>query len=147
MMPHLGVLSTVNEQAATEVFTKDCMVYLGTCVAPIGTAKPGDACVEYTLTFPDGREVHESLAFGELKLHPLDEGQEADIEATPARSFDLGEGKGKTIRKKLTGGVVGIAMDARGRPLRLVEDRTERVRQITAWSEGMGLYADAPPAC
>ena len=33
MMPHLGVLSTVNEQAATEVFEKDCLIYLGVCVA------------------------------------------------------------------------------------------------------------------
>ncbi len=142
MMPHLGVLSTVNEQAATEVFSKDCMVYLGTCVAPIGTTKPGDPCVEYTLTFPDGRTVHESLAFGEVKRYPLDVGQEAALEATPAKGFNLGEGKGKTVRTKLTGGVVGIAMDARGRPLRLAEDEEERVKQITAWSEAMGLYAE-----
>jgi len=78
-----------------------------------------------------------------LKRYPLDVGQEAALEATPARGFDLGEGKGKTVRAKLTGGVVGIAMDARGRPLRLAEDRTERVRQITAWSEAMGLYLDS----
>ena len=34
MMPHLGVLSTVDERAATEVFERDCLIYLGTCVAP-----------------------------------------------------------------------------------------------------------------
>ena len=39
MMPHLGVLSTVNEQAATDVFIRDCMVYLGTCIAPIGQGR------------------------------------------------------------------------------------------------------------
>ena len=27
MMPHLGVLSTINEKAATDVFVRDCMVY------------------------------------------------------------------------------------------------------------------------
>src|SRR5262245_6892662 len=42
MMPHLGVLSTVNEQAATEVFIKDCLVPLGTCVAPIGVGWDGE---------------------------------------------------------------------------------------------------------
>ena len=26
MMPHLGVLSTINERAATDVFVRDCMV-------------------------------------------------------------------------------------------------------------------------
>lgn len=142
MMPHLGVLATVHEKAATDVFVKDCMIYLGTCVAPIGTVKSSDPCVEYTLTFPDGRTVHESLSFGELKHYPLDVGQEAALEATPARGFDLGEGKGKTVRTKVAGGVVGIVVDARGRPLQLAEDRRERVRQITAWSEAMGLYSD-----
>ena len=41
MMPHLGVLSQVHSQAATEVFEKDCLIYLGTCIAPRGTAKLG----------------------------------------------------------------------------------------------------------
>jgi len=49
MMPHLGVLSTVNEQAATEVFVKDCLVPLGTCVAPNGTGKAGERCFAYRL--------------------------------------------------------------------------------------------------
>ena len=34
MMPHLGVLSTVHETAALEVFDRDCLVHLGPCVAP-----------------------------------------------------------------------------------------------------------------
>ena len=36
MMPHLGVLSTVDEQAATEVFERDCLIYQGSCAAPVG---------------------------------------------------------------------------------------------------------------
>ncbi len=55
MMPHLGVLSTVNEQAATDVFVRDCMIYLGTCVAPIGRGKDGERCADYTITFGEGR--------------------------------------------------------------------------------------------
>ena len=55
MMPHLGVLSTIDEKAATDVFVRDCMVYLGTCVAPIGQGKDGERCADYAITFPDGR--------------------------------------------------------------------------------------------
>src|SRR5438105_15916779 len=55
MMPHLGVLSTVNEQAATDVFVRDCMIYLGTCVAPIGRGKDGERCADYFIRFPEGR--------------------------------------------------------------------------------------------
>lgn len=46
MMPQLGVLSQVHEQAATEVFDKDCLIRLGTCIAPIGNAKKyGSSCI------------------------------------------------------------------------------------------------------
>ena len=140
MMPHLGVLSTVKEKAATDVFVRDCLIYLGTCVAPVGRGGSRGSCVEYTLTLPDGHVIQESLSFGELRVHPLDVGQEALLEATPARSFDLGAGRGKTVRAKVAGGVVGVVMDARGRPLRLAEDQDERVRQITAWSDEIQMY-------
>src|SRR5271163_1044196 len=49
MMPHLGVLAQVHPQAAIEVFERDCLVYLGTCVAPKGAGKPGKSCFEYIL--------------------------------------------------------------------------------------------------
>ena len=43
MMPHLGVLAAVDEKAATEVFERDCILYLGTCVAPAGSGRAGTA--------------------------------------------------------------------------------------------------------
>src|SRR5436309_8342620 len=77
MMPHLGVLSTVNEQAATDVFVRDCMIYLGTCVAPIGQGKERERCADYAITFPDGRVDQGQLLFGDLRLVPLASGQKA----------------------------------------------------------------------
>src|SRR5574339_663445 len=41
MAPQLGVLSSVHEEAATQVFERDCLVRLGAVLAPIGSAKPG----------------------------------------------------------------------------------------------------------
>ena len=69
MMPHLGVLSTVSEKAATDVFDRDCMVYLGAAICPVGLAKPGDKCIEYKITYPDGKTV-DSLPFGEYSSIP-----------------------------------------------------------------------------
>ena len=71
MMPHLGVLSTIDEKAATDVFVRDCMVYLGTCVAPIGQGKDGERCADYAITFPDGRVDKGQLLFGELTAGSL----------------------------------------------------------------------------
>src|SRR5205823_14916738 len=44
MTPPLGVLSTVHEEAATQVFERDCLILLGGCVAPFGAGRPGEAC-------------------------------------------------------------------------------------------------------
>ncbi|HTK88316.1 MAG TPA: glutamate mutase L, partial [Nitrospiraceae bacterium] len=134
MMPHLGVLSTVNEQAATEVFVKDCLVYLGTCVAPIGQGKEGERCLEYTITF-EGTRGSESgtLAFGELRLIPLTLTEQAKIELRPAKGIDAGEGKGNASTRPVKGGVVGLLLDGRGRPLQLPTDQQARVAALTRW--------------
>jgi uncharacterized protein (TIGR01319 family) len=141
MMPHLGVLSTVNEQAATEVFVKDCLVYLGTCVAPIGQGKDGDQCLAYTITFEGGRGTESgSLAFGELKLMSLSLDEQAKIELRPAKGVDVGEGKGNASTRSLKGGVVGLLLDGRGRPLQLPVDQQMRVSALSRWYKTVELY-------
>ncbi|MBI3326936.1 MAG: glutamate mutase L [Nitrospinae bacterium] len=140
MMPHLGVLSTVNEKAATDVFAYDCLIPLGTCVAPAGTGQPGEPCLEYTLTFPDGRVQHAMQPFGELALYPLPEGTQATLEARPARNVDMGDGKGHVVERTLNGGVVGVMIDTRGRPLELPQDRAQRQALLAKWAKALGLY-------
>ncbi|OGG49611.1 MAG: methylaspartate mutase [Candidatus Handelsmanbacteria bacterium RIFCSPLOWO2_12_FULL_64_10] len=140
MMPHLGVLSTVNEQAATDVFDRDCMIYLGACVAPAGTGRPGEKCLDYELHLRGGRTERGDLSVGEVRVHPLKEDAEARLMAQPARGFDLGAGRGKPVEATVKGGVVGVVVDARGRPIQIAEKEDERIRQITEWNKAMDLY-------
>lgn len=142
MMPHLGVLSTINEQAATEVFEKDCLINLGTCVSLANTGKPGSKCIDYRITLPDGQEKADSLLYGELKLIDLKEGETAEIEITPTRQFDVGRGKGQKMEEKVSGGVVGLVIDVRGRPLSLHKDKVRRIEQITRWNKAFRAYPD-----
>ena len=144
MMPHLGVLSTVNEQAATDVFVRDCMVYLGTCVAPIGQGKDGERCVDYTITFQGGRAPEQGvLVFGDLRLLPLGTDETATVELRPAKQVDVGAGKGVPVTKEARGGVVGLMLDGRGRPLQLPTDEKARVAALTKWYKAVGLYPTA----
>jgi len=141
MMPHLGVLSTVNEKAATDVFIHDCLIYLGTCVAPIGQGAWGEHCADYAITFQGGRgSVKGTLNYGDMRLFPLAAGEEATVSMTPARSVDLGAGKGVPMERRARGGVVGLVLDARGRPLRLPRKAEERVRALKQWHAVLNLY-------
>jgi len=144
MMPHLGVLSTVNEQAATEVFEKDCLIHLGTCVSLVkgNTGKLQEKCISYKIAMPDGNKIEESLLYGELRVRPLGIDQTAEIEVLPAKNFDVGAGKGKPIIKKIFGGVVGIVIDTRGKPITLAKDKASRVKQLQQWAKAIDAYPE-----
>ena len=141
MMPHLGVLSTVNEQAATDVFVNDCLVYLGTCVAPIGQGKEGETCADYEVTFGRDRKAESgTLNFGALRLISLGDDEKATVTMKPARQVDLGAGKGAPVTREARGGAVGLLLDGRGRPLQLPADARTRVAALTRWHQAVGLY-------
>ena len=143
MMPHLGVLSRVHEEAATEVFDRDCMIYLGSAVVPSGTAKTGERICTYKISWPDGSCDEGDLKFGELKLFPkLKVGEVAEGEFHPTRNFDVGDGKGKSVKVTLSGGVVGVVLDGRGRPIYLSPNHDERRKQLVSWFQAMNAYPD-----
>jgi uncharacterized protein (TIGR01319 family) len=143
MMPHLGVLSRVHEEAATEVFERDCMIFLGSAVVPSGTAKLGERICTYKISWPDGSCDEGELKFGELKLFPkLGVGEVAEGEFHPSRNFDVGDGKGKSVKVTLSGGVVGVVIDGRGRPIYLSPNHDERRKQLISWFQAMNAYPD-----
>jgi len=144
MLPHLGVLATVNEQASTEVFEKDCLIHLGTCIslAKGSIGKPEENCISYKITMSDGRKMEDSLPYGHLRVVPLGSDQEVEIEVVPAKKFDVGAGKGKPVLKKISGGIVGIVIDTRGRPVTLAKDKASRVAQLQRWAKAIGAYPE-----
>lgn len=134
MMPHLGVLSEHHYEAAKQVFERDCIVKCGHCIAPVGTAKEGEACVTVK-----GGSINEAVPFGKLKVVPLKDGETVEVTIDPARGFDIGAGKGKSITKKVEGGTVGLIIDARGRPFNVDLNAPDRVAKLRSWLEAMGL--------
>jgi uncharacterized protein (TIGR01319 family) len=142
MMPQLGVLAEVHPKAALEVFHKDCLIKLGPCIAPVGIAKDGSPCVTVQVERAGGASEERSLKFGEMALLPLGVDEKAKVTIQPARGFDMGLGKGKEIQTEINGGVVGLIIDARGRPLALPAAREERVRKLTEWNKALGVYPE-----
>lgn len=144
MMPHLGVLSEISPEAATEVFDKDCMVYLGTCVAPVGKCKPTAIALSAEIKLPDGTTFKEDIPYGELRLIPCAEGQTAAAVLKPGKGLDLGAGKHQPINTELHGGVVGIVLDTRGRaPFVLPVEANERVPMLKKWMRELQVYPES----
>jgi hypothetical protein len=141
MAPQLGVLSSVHETAATEVFERDCLIRLGAVVAPIGAGKRGQACVTIELAVPGALPTSHAVPFGELTLLPLPDSGTLRLKASSERAFDLGAGKGKAIEAEIHGGVVGLIVDTRGRrPFTLPADPAVRIQRLRAWNRSLGVY-------
>ena len=140
MMPQLGVLAHVNPEAATQVFERDCLIHLGTCISPIGVGSTGEACLSVELHLPGSPPVTQDIPSGELLHFPLELGEKASVKLQPSRRFDLGAGRGNLVEAEVMGGVVGLVIDTRGRPFKVPTDSTERVTQLTKWQDALDAY-------
>jgi uncharacterized protein (TIGR01319 family) len=144
MMPQIGILSTIHPKAAMQVFDRDCLIKLGSSIAPAGpsgTAKPGDPCVKVEFEI-DGNKVVEEVPYGKMKLVPLADGKTAKAAIHPSRQFDVGKGHGHSLATTLTGGVVGVIIDCRGRPFVPSEDTSIRNAKMIEWFEALKMYPE-----
>ena len=141
MAPQLGVLSSVHEAAATEVFERDCLIRLGAVVAPVGPGRAGQACVAIEIEPEAGGRSSHRAAFGELALLPLPESGTVRLKVSPERGFDVGAGRGRPIEARIHGGVVGLLIDTRGRrPFALPDDPAARIARLRAWNRALSVY-------
>ncbi len=139
MMPHLGVLAQISEKAALDVFYNDCLVRLGTCLAPKGLGKEGEKIMDWEVTTPDGKKQGGELRFGEMRHIPFD-APKAKLVARPVKGFDMGSGSGTRVEAEIEGGVVGLVLDGRGRPFILPKDASRRRADLDKWYKAMGMY-------
>ena len=153
MMPQLGVLSTISEKAATEVFEKDCLIHLGTCIAPKGKYKAGKTALSVKIELPNGEIFEENIPFGEMIKLDLGVDEKAKATLKPMSGLDLGMGKNNEIETTISGGVVGIVIDTRGRvpyfdeklnketmTAHIPEDNAARVQSLKKWMMALEVY-------
>ena len=141
MMPQLGVLSTVHAKAAVEVFEKDCLIRLGSCIAPVGNQKKDGLVLEYEIKSSDNNYSGQIFS-GEMKLLKIPY-EEAEATLIPGKGLDIGAGIDEQIICKVRGGVVGIILDGRGRqPFTISEDINVRIDSLVKWSNEVEEYPE-----
>ena len=137
MMPQLGVLSTFHARAALEVFNKDCLIKLGTCIAPFEIRKSNKLFeIEINIEEESKKFI---LHFGELILIPAYK-DKYEVKIKVESGIDIGYGKGENFIGKIRGGEVGIILDGRGREIIFEEDNGKRINQIIKWSKNSNEY-------
>ena len=147
MMPQLGVLANVTDtdfsdeakKAALEVFQKDCLIRLGTCIAPVGSAKDGEVVIEAEFTLSDGSVLNKTLLKNELTRIEVPY-EPVTVKITPSKKMDIGSGDGQELTSTIYGGEVGIILDGRNRPIEIPNDQGLRLDLLKKWSNAINEY-------
>jgi hypothetical protein len=80
---------------------------------------------------------------GTIERLPLRPGERAMLSLFPAPTVDVGLGAGQHARASdpVEGGLLGLIVDARGRPLALPQVDEERRMRLREWRQALGLDA------
>jgi len=141
LISQLGAVATMAPVAAVQVNENDAVMHrLGTCVVPFGDLPPGQIALKVDVEYSNGRKVSAEVMSGSIEVIPLQVNEQALLSLYPAPTVDVGLGSGERARaaEEIDGGLVGLVIDARGRPLVLAQDDAERQARLLQWMQVMG---------
>jgi hypothetical protein len=141
LISQLGAVATIAPVAAVQVNENDAVMHrLGTCVIPYGDLPQGQVAIRVGIEYSNGRQVTAEVMSGSIEIIPLRINEQALLTLYPAPGVDVGLGPGERARaaEEIDGGLVGLVIDARGRPLVFPTDETERYARLVQWMQVFG---------
>jgi hypothetical protein len=134
LMAPLGASAEVNPLLVIQILESNAFLNLGTVIAPAGRARLGSPVLRVRVTNNDGSEANIEVKYGSIEVIPVPLGQPVQLHLRPLQRFNVGMGgPGRTGRVRVTGGLLGIVIDARGRPLHLSSDPGRRRELLKRW--------------
>jgi hypothetical protein len=142
LVSQVGAVATVAPVAAVQVNENDAVTHrLGTCVIPFGALPPGQVALRVSIEYRNGRQISVDVMSGSIEVIPLRLNEQALLTLYPAPTVDVGLGPGERARaaEEIDGGLIGLIIDARGRPLVLPQDNRERQARLLQWMQVLGV--------
>lgn len=141
LTPALGVAAGPAPMVSVQVLSSGNYVSLGTVVSPVGGNKMGRPVMRVRLDREGaGEGVEGEVRGGQLVIMPLRLGESGRLTLRPEKGVDVGfGGPGKAGALRVSGGVLGLVIDARGRPLALPPDPEARRELAAKWLWDIGV--------
>jgi hypothetical protein len=140
LTPALGVAAGPLPIVSVQVLESGGYVSLGTVISPVGSARVGRRLMRVQLEREaSGEEIVGEVRMGQLIVLAMEQGEHGRLTLRPERGIDVGfGGPGKAGTVRVSGGAVGLIIDARGRPLQFPKDLAQRrdLNQKWLWDIG-----------
>lgn len=135
----IGAAAEVNPLVTVQALDTTNFLNLCFVIAPVGTAKRGTPVVRVRVKSGNRDESVIDVKYGSLEVIPLPLGQSANVHLQPFYRFDVGMGgPGRGGSVKMMGGVFGIVIDARGRPIAVPTEPNRRRELLRKWAWTLG---------
>ncbi|MDP1713635.1 MAG: glutamate mutase L [Anaerolineales bacterium] len=134
LLPLLGASASQNNILPVQVFESDAFLSMGTVISPVVAASYGTVILRAKLNYENGAEARMELKYGSIETLPLSSGEVGQLSIQGLRGADVGFGPGGSVTIPVSGGVLGVVFDGRGRPLDLPSDAVRRRELIKKWN-------------
>jgi hypothetical protein len=135
----LGAATAINPILVVQVLESSTFLSLGTVISPVANVRPGTPILRIRTEQDSGEERSVEIKQGALEVLPLPLGRSANLNLLPLHRADVGMGgPGRGGSLKVTGGVLGVVIDARGRPLRLSQEAARKMELYHKWLWSLG---------
>lgn len=130
----LGAAAYVNPLATVQVLDTGALLTLGDALSILaGEVREGEVVCAARFINDQGVETNVDVKAGSLEVLPLPLNANGKLTLKPRSGVDAGNGPGRALTSEVSGGVVGVIIDARGRPIALPEDSTRRAETLRQW--------------
>lgn len=139
MAPALGTIAPRAPVAVVQVLETGAFTDLGTVISLSGRARRGETVLRgsFKPKDQDGQSRSFAVKFGTLARIPLDYGRAYDLTLEPRRVEIETPDRKPPKRLTVTGGELGLIIDARGRPYRLPRDAEKRHQIMREWRQSL----------
>jgi len=138
LLSSLGAAAQVSSLLPAHVLESGAFESLGTVVSFVGKAGEGAVVGRVDLIYENGAEARADIRYGDLQSLPLPPGQGGRLTIRPRGGFNAGFGAGRSGTRTVSGGIMGVVIDGRGRPIHLPADSGRRRELLKKWRRTMG---------
>lgn len=159
VLARLNPLMRLSPEACMSLLRSDALLNLGACLSLSGKAKQGETIGEVSVHRSPGdgagtsdKQESYEIRFGTITIIRLSARHQASLRVATGRRFSFGidpdynswtVGSAETGLQTpdgIAGGVLGLVIDARGRPIELAHDKTRRQALMSDWLRSLDAY-------
>lgn len=139
LLPLLGLMGESDPVLPIHILDSAVFENLGTVLTAVSDLPEGETVLTVEVMPETGKDYSVDIVKGTLRRLIVPAGVSVVLTVQPNDHTDVGFGSpGIGGQLKVTGGTLGVIIDARGRPLKLPTDGDLRVEQLRRWLWSLG---------